>query len=495
MKNSVVQKNLKQIIACILFGILMSMRLFSQKALADEAEDTLNWEQLLTVPEDATDEPNPERRMAHNIYANPDLNATGKKFNGFLIDFKADQTATATYWALCNWKMNLDDLKTKYTVNGGGSAYAGLQTTTEGQKAIMSFWQIEYVDESGNVALIKPQRVYPEIGATNEFGNEGSGTNYIGLYPWEEGKWYRMYLNAYDDESGKTFVEQWVCDLSEEKWTLISRFDTGLYHSYFEGSMSQFMENYSGAFSNYTRTFEYKNYNVREYISNEWTAISNIYLSVDTYWDNKKGNAVYGATTDRVYGITNGYGADQFQLGETIGNQYTILAMNDVILPGEEEEQPKEEEEQPKEEQEQSKEEQEKSEGNDVTHDPQQNPLPEVGNQLPNNNQGSISEPQKNYNPKGTTLRALRATKKGLLVKWKKQSKDTTGYQIQYSTDKRFRSKKKYITIAKNKTVAKTITSVKKGKRYYVRIRTYKKVAGVKYYSNWSKKMSLRMDR
>ena len=45
--------------------------------------------------------------MAHNIYSNPVLNGTGRKFDGFSIDFRGIQTPRATYWALCNWGMNL----------------------------------------------------------------------------------------------------------------------------------------------------------------------------------------------------------------------------------------------------------------------------------------------------------------------------------------------------------------------------------------------------
>ncbi|MFR8616964.1 MAG: fibronectin type III domain-containing protein [Anaerostipes hadrus] len=41
-------------------------------------------------------------------------------------------------------------------------------------------------------------------------------------------------------------------------------------------------------------------------------------------------------------------------------------------------------------------------------------------------------------------------------------------------------------TISKNKTTSYTIKKLKKKKTYYVRIRTYKKVSGKTYYSEWS---------
>ena len=73
---------------------------------------------------------------------------------------------------------------------------------------------------------------------------------------------------------------------------------------------------------------------------------------------------------------------------------------------------------------------------------------------------------------------------------WKKGTK-ITGYQIQYSTSKKFEDKKTEAkTITSSKTTSKTISKLKAKKKYYVRVRTYKtvKVDGknVKVYSSWS---------
>ena len=93
--------------------------------------------------------------------------------------------------------------------------------------------------------------------------------------------------------------------------------------------------------------------------------------------------------------------------------------------------------------------------------------------------------------PKTTSMKSVKGGKKSLTVKWKKQAKQTTGYQIQYSVKKKFTSGVKSVTIKKNKTTSKKITKLKKNKKYYVRIRTYKtvKVNGksTKIYSSWSK--------
>jgi hypothetical protein len=93
-------------------------------------------------------------------------------------------------------------------------------------------------------------------------------------------------------------------------------------------------------------------------------------------------------------------------------------------------------------------------------------------------------------NPKGTSLSTLTKKSKSFTVKWKKQSKQTTGYQIQYSTSSKF-SNAKTVTVSKNSTTSKTIKKLKGKKKYYVRVRTYKTVSGTKYYSGWSKAKSV----
>ena len=93
--------------------------------------------------------------------------------------------------------------------------------------------------------------------------------------------------------------------------------------------------------------------------------------------------------------------------------------------------------------------------------------------------------------PKGTSLKKLIAGKKRIKTIWKAQKKQTTGYEIQYATDKKFKKNVKKTTVKKNKTTSVTTKKLKAKKKYYVRIRAYKtvKVNGknVKIYSGWSK--------
>ena len=89
-----------------------------------------------------------------------------------------------------------------------------------------------------------------------------------------------------------------------------------------------------------------------------------------------------------------------------------------------------------------------------------------------------------------TTITSVKAQSKAFTVKWKKKS-SITGYQIQYSTNSKFKKGNKTIKIKKAKTVSKKITGLKPSKKYYVRIRTYKIVNKKTYYSSWSKKKNV----
>ena len=77
------------------------------------------------------------------------------------------------------------------------------------------------------------------------------------------------------------------------------------------------------------------------------------------------------------------------------------------------------------------------------------------------------------------------SAKKKVTVKWKKASK-VEGYEVQYSTSSDFSTAVKSKTIKGNKTSV-TLTGLKSGKTYYVRVCSYKTVNGFKVYSNYGK--------
>lgn len=93
---------------------------------------------------------------------------------------------------------------------------------------------------------------------------------------------------------------------------------------------------------------------------------------------------------------------------------------------------------------------------------------------------------------KSTALKKVVKKKNKMEVTWIKR-KGISGYEIQYSTNKNFKKGVHIKRITKAISGKTTIRGFKKNKKYYVRIRTYKKVNGKKYVSKWSKKKSVKM--
>lgn len=95
-------------------------------------------------------------------------------------------------------------------------------------------------------------------------------------------------------------------------------------------------------------------------------------------------------------------------------------------------------------------------------------------------------------NPKGTSISKLKSKAKGMTIQWKKQASQTSGYQIQYALKRNFKGAKT-IKIGNSKTKTKTISKLKSKTKYYVRIRTFKKVKGTLYFSGWSKDKNIKI--
>ncbi len=93
--------------------------------------------------------------------------------------------------------------------------------------------------------------------------------------------------------------------------------------------------------------------------------------------------------------------------------------------------------------------------------------------------------------PKKTSIKKLSKGKKKFTVTWAKVS-GVKGYQIQYSSNKKFKKNNKSVTVTKQKKTKATVKKLKSKKKYYVRVRTYKTVNGKKIYSSWSKVKSVK---
>ncbi len=94
--------------------------------------------------------------------------------------------------------------------------------------------------------------------------------------------------------------------------------------------------------------------------------------------------------------------------------------------------------------------------------------------------------------PLSVKLKKVKQSSKGkITVSWKKSDKkNASGYQIQYADNDAFKKARNVKVKGVGKT-SKTVGKLLKGKTYYVRIRTWKKVGGKTFYSDWSKEKTV----
>ena len=86
---------------------------------------------------------------------------------------------------------------------------------------------------------------------------------------------------------------------------------------------------------------------------------------------------------------------------------------------------------------------------------------------------------------------ATNAAAGSMTVNWAQNAK-ATGYQIQYATNSKFTSAK-IVTVSGASTLSKTIASLTKGSTYFVRVRVYKTVSSLHYFSAWSTAKSVKI--
>lgn len=92
------------------------------------------------------------------------------------------------------------------------------------------------------------------------------------------------------------------------------------------------------------------------------------------------------------------------------------------------------------------------------------------------------------------SIKSVSSKKKGFKVKWNKKA-GASFYQVQYISKSTYQnygwSGAKTIKVSAGKG-SKTIKNLGRKKRYYVRVRTARTIAGVTYYSPWSSKKSVK---
>jgi hypothetical protein len=107
----------------------------------------------------------------------------------------------------------------------------------------------------------------------------------------------------------------------------------------------------------------------------------------------------------------------------------------------------------------------------------------------PSASTSKISAPAEIMDLPAVKIAKPKAAKKAVTVKWKKVSKKNkkriAGIEIQVATDRGFTDIVKTANGKKTKTSAK-VKKLKSKKTYYVRVRAYKNINGVKHVSKWS---------
>lgn len=105
--------------------------------------------------------------------------------------------------------------------------------------------------------------------------------------------------------------------------------------------------------------------------------------------------------------------------------------------------------------------------------------------------QGTVTKtfiivPQKLKTPKVSS-----SGKKKIKVSWKKVS--CQGYEIVFSRKSNFKKIEKKVTVSGGSKVKKVVSKFKSKKTYYVKIRAYQKINGVKYYGDYSGKKKVKV--
>lgn len=297
------------------------------------AIQNLNWESLLPFP-------SPQAIAQHNAtntvrspyifgwFAIPDH----VKYTEYAVDFKADHLPQGTYCSLGNWFMDysmVDQTYGKWLANPAQiHAYAGFQHYRPGEKlGIMSFWDVSYQDAAGAKRFFRAKREFPtSTDHTDTFGGEGTGAHCLVPYPWQEKHWYRMHLRcAVSKISKNTLVEQWVCDLETNQYTLLCSYDVGVKGSAFKGPICVFLENFLAQHAGDVRTLEVRNVKYRDAATQRWVKVKEATFASDSGLPKYLGRYNFGTFQDRFWMITSGVGGDWFANGK--GRQRTRLTI------------------------------------------------------------------------------------------------------------------------------------------------------------------------
>jgi len=296
-----------------------------QEVYRDKFEITrdMYWEAVFELPsqEEIADYKNPNNRLAPYVSGWFTL-PQETKFSEYSIEFKADYIPTATYCCLGQWTLDYSSLQKEYkevrTEYDGVHGYGGFQNTVDGMVSILSFWDVYCKDETGKEITIRAKRVYPETtDSSDDFGGEGTGAHCLVPYDWEADHWYRMHVKCVkSQDTGNTMVEQWVCDLETEEWTLLCSYDLGVKDVTFMSSVAIFLEDYLPQYAGEIRSMEVRNVKYLDVKTQNWDTITKAYIGCHKGAPKYEGSYNFGAFQDRFWIITSGVGGDWYDNGK-----------------------------------------------------------------------------------------------------------------------------------------------------------------------------------
>lgn len=254
------------------------------------------------------------------------------RYTEYAVDFCADHLPRGTYCCLGNWSMDYSSVEREYgklqTDPNGIHAYAGFQSLEDGRRvSILSFWDVFYKDSRGQTRTIRAKRTYPAATDRSEaFGGEGTGAHCLVPYPWQAGRWYRMYLRCRTDPTtGNTLVEQYVCDLetNKENYTLLCRYDVGVRDACFKGPMYVFLENFIPRYAGDVRSLQVRAPQYRDAATRRWHRLTAGLFTAQGGLPHYEGSYDFGSCHNRFWMITSGVGGDWFGNGK--GRKATTL--------------------------------------------------------------------------------------------------------------------------------------------------------------------------
>ena len=96
---------------------------------------------------------------------------------------------------------------------------------------------------------------------------------------------------------------------------------------------------------------------------------------------------------------------------------------------------------------------------------------------------------------KPTKLKISKITKTSFKISWTKSKSKITGYEVVYSRSKKFKGKTTKFVLVGKKNKSKILKKLKKGKKYYVKVRAYKKNKGVFIFSKYTNKKIIKLKK